>query len=208
MAPNRKRLDRKGLSLNQGFTLVEVLTVSATVALLSGIVYAMSSGSREKARETVCAGNLHKIYTGLELYSNDWPGAEQMPGLGDIRLIPNLDALLKYVPSHEVFYCPNTTRAMRDGKAWSTYELTFVLAQGDPKDKKNDTYLYWWKTQLENMGQKAPLAICNIHDETYYAPQERDEDPDLVQPFQIRLQLDGAVASGRFPVRRHQLFVH
>jgi prepilin-type N-terminal cleavage/methylation domain-containing protein len=191
--------------MKRGFTIVELLTVLSIVALLSGIVFAMSAGPREKAREASCASNLHQIYVGLSLYSADWPGPEQMPGLGDIRLLPSIRPLLQYIPSRDVFFCPNTTAAMRQTHVWSTYELNFLIVQADGNQQKT-TFLNWWTTQLETLGQQAPLVICNIHDETYYAPRETNVDPDLAQPFQIHLQLDGATVAGRFPGRRFQSF--
>jgi len=188
----------------RGFTLIEVLTVIVILTILSGIGFVMAEPAREKAREASCMSNLRQIYTALALYSNDNPGPEQLPGLGDIRLLPQIKPILAYTKSHEIFYCPNTTPAMRK-KAWSTYQINFLIVKPDV-NKKLDHYLDWWKTQLALLGQRAPLVICNLHDETYYAPREQDIDPDLAQAFQIHLQLDGSVAAGRFPGRRFRQF--
>ena len=190
--------------MRHAFTLVELLTILAILTLLAGIIFAMSAGPREKGRETMCSSNLHQIYLGLQLYSADYPGPEQMPGLGDIKLLPRVPAILKYVPSHDVFYCPNSTAAMKK-KAWSTYEINFLLL--DPtQDPKIATYLDQWEAELKNLGGASPLVICNIHDETYYGPTEQDVDPDLVSPYQIHLRLDGGVTAGRFPGKRHRSF--
>jgi prepilin-type N-terminal cleavage/methylation domain-containing protein len=188
----------------RAFTLMEVLTVVAILALLAGIIFAMSAGPREKGRESACSSNLHQIYLGLDLYANDNPGPEQMPGLGDIKLLPNVPAILNYVPSHNVFYCPNSTSAMIK-KAWSTYEINFELLN-PADDPKIDTYITQWEAELKSLGDATPLVICNVHDETYYAPEEADVDQDLIHPFQIHLRLDGGVTAGRFPGRRHRTF--
>jgi prepilin-type N-terminal cleavage/methylation domain-containing protein len=192
------------MPMRRGFTFVEVLTVIAILALLAGVVFAMSAAPREKGRESACSNNLHQIYLGLELYSADYPGPEQLPGLGDIRLLPNVPAILQYVPSHDVFYCPNSTAKMRK-RAWSTYEINFQLL-GPSSNPKINMYLAQWEAELQSLGTATPLVICNVHDETYYAPLEQDLDPDLVRPFQLHLRLDGGVTAGRFPGRRHRQF--
>lgn len=192
------------MPVRRAFAMVEVLAVFAIVALVSGVVFAMSAGSREKARESSCMSNMHQIYTALALYSADNPGPEEFPGMGDIKLLPVVTDILPYVKSHDVFYCPNSTQAMKRD-AWSTYEMNFLLIHpGDNARLKS--YMDQWENELHNLGATTPIVICNIHDETYYAPAEQDIDADLAEPFQIHLQLDGSVKAGRFPGKRHRSF--
>ncbi|MGF1529981.1 MAG: type II secretion system protein, partial [Puniceicoccaceae bacterium] len=53
-----------------GFTLVELLVVVATIAALSGIVFAGIGNLRMKANETRCASNLRQIGIALRAYAN------------------------------------------------------------------------------------------------------------------------------------------
>jgi len=187
--------------MKRGFTFVEVLTVLAATGVVSGTLYSMTRSSREAAREGTCMGHMHTIYQALVEYSADWQGPEQMPGMGEIKFVGTPQALLKYVPDKNVFYCPNTPKAMRR-LAWSSYQLNFLKVRKDGSDEIKK-YYEWWKTQLRTLGSKAPLVICNTHDETYWAPAEENIDPDLAKPFQIHLDLDGAVEAKRFNVRRY-----
>jgi len=191
--------------VNRGVTILEVLTLAALTGLLSGVGYIATEGAREKGREHICASNLHQIYVGLSIYSADNAGPEQLPGLGSIKLVPQVTALSPYVPRGD-FYCPNTPpKIVNSHRFWSTYELAFVYVA--PKGSKGLTsYVNHFKDELKAQGPQTPLAICNMHDETYYGPREQSIDPDLARPFQLHLQLDGSIAANRFPGRRHRSF--
>jgi hypothetical protein len=196
----------KRLTKVRGFSAIEVLTCAALAGLVSGVAFVASEPMREKTRENTCMGNLHQIYVGLQLYSNDNPGPEQYPGMGQIKMVPHVTTILPYVKSQSIFFCPNTP-PMKDSrlKYWSTYELNFITVRSDGSPK-TQAFLNTFKSDLANLGPKMPLVICNMHDETYYGPREQDIDPDLAQPFQLHLQLDGSVAAHRFVAKRHRSF--
>ncbi len=62
------RMDR---SRRRAFTLVELLVVIATVALLLSILVPALKKARENARRTVCLGHLYGINRAWEIYSSD-----------------------------------------------------------------------------------------------------------------------------------------
>jgi hypothetical protein len=173
---------------------------------VSGLAFVASEPMREKSRETTCAGNLHQIYEGLALYAADNPGPEQYPGLGQIKMVPHVTDILPYVKSKNIFFCPNTPpQKNKKIQYWSTYELNFILVRSESGPQVQN-FLNSFKTDLSLLGPKMPLAICNMHDETYYGPREQDVDPDLAQPFQLHLQLDGNVVAQRYAAKRHRSF--
>ena len=53
------------------FTLVELLTVIAVIAILVGVLLPVLVKAREKVRATACLSNLRLYYTGTEMYRND-----------------------------------------------------------------------------------------------------------------------------------------
>lgn len=61
---------------HRGFTLVELLIVIAILAVLSGIGYSAAGGVRERARQTVCVSNLRQIGMAIQMYRQDYNGAE------------------------------------------------------------------------------------------------------------------------------------
>lgn len=54
----------------RGFTLIELLVVIAIIALLSSVVLASISSSREKARDTKRLADMRQVQIALELYYN------------------------------------------------------------------------------------------------------------------------------------------
>ena len=58
----------------RGFTLIELLVVVSIIALLVSILLPALSEAKEKARQVVCASNLHHIGLGATLYSTEHAG--------------------------------------------------------------------------------------------------------------------------------------
>src|ERR1041385_7155265 len=56
---------------HRGFTLVELLTVIAIIAVLATLLMTTFSSVKRRAREVVCTSNLHQIGLALHLYLDD-----------------------------------------------------------------------------------------------------------------------------------------
>lgn len=55
-----------------GFTLIEILVVTAIIALLAAILIPSLAAAREQGRRAVCLSNLHQSGVGFSLYSADF----------------------------------------------------------------------------------------------------------------------------------------
>src|SRR5437016_4864561 len=78
-APPRPALDRRA-----GFSLIELLTVIAIIAILAGLIFPIAGSVRIRAQESKVIANLHSIQTALGLYKLDEHGYP--PTLGPITI--------------------------------------------------------------------------------------------------------------------------
>jgi prepilin-type N-terminal cleavage/methylation domain-containing protein len=59
----------------RGFTIIELLTVIAIIAVLTAILFPVASTVREQARATDCQSKLHQLYVSTRVYIEDEGGA-------------------------------------------------------------------------------------------------------------------------------------
>src|ERR1035438_7509423 len=65
------------------FTLIELLTVIAIIAILAAILFPVFAKAREKANQTSCLSNNKQIALGFQMYAQDYD--QRLPGLwGDV----------------------------------------------------------------------------------------------------------------------------
>ncbi|GIV14527.1 MAG: hypothetical protein KatS3mg021_2809 [Fimbriimonadales bacterium] len=104
-----------------GFTLVELLTVIAIIAILAAIIFPIAGTVRENARRSRCISNLSQIFVALQNYKDDYRayppvlGAYAVDAGGNLTCnqqaaVPfnlALKPLGSYLRNDEIFYCPN-----------------------------------------------------------------------------------------------------
>ncbi len=132
----------RGIS-GSGFTLIEMLTVMAILAVLMGLLLPVIARSREQARKTVCMSNLREIGMALSMYASNYGGRippSDSPNepwrstnhLWDGRLNPpryqglgHLHEKFGYGVMPQLYYCPSADGQGRmdwPRHSWSCWE--------------------------------------------------------------------------------------
>jgi prepilin-type processing-associated H-X9-DG protein len=109
---DRRRSDmkRNRISSKQGFTIIDLLVVIATVAILSAILFPVLAKAREDEKQTKCMNNLKQISTAVSMYAQDnggWVTVDNIPSKG--TPVKWSTALYKggYLKSMDVTVCPS-----------------------------------------------------------------------------------------------------
>jgi prepilin-type N-terminal cleavage/methylation domain-containing protein/prepilin-type processing-associated H-X9-DG protein len=122
---------KRNYTINNGFTLFELLVVVTILGILMAILLPVLGRTRESARRTQCASNLKQISMGLVMYSNenneafpsDTTYAGPSPAMKALNLIyPG------YVSNKGPFNCPCDINS-GENTAGIAEDAAFTLAQ-------------------------------------------------------------------------------
>ena len=125
-----------------GFSLIELLVVAATVALLTGLLLSAVTKAKEAARATACLSNLRQIGLALQLYTQDngnrlpvmrdQLGLTNTPSSGEL---PGMETVLKPYLSGSVLKCPSDRKGLFE-KTGSSYSWNSLLNGEDAEHLK------------------------------------------------------------------------
>ncbi len=121
-------------TVNLKFTLIELLTVIAIIAILAGLLFPVLSKVRRQANLTSCVSNLRQIGTGISSYVAEFNGmlpvAAMKPTVNTDEQ-PISDVLADYTGNNaKVFWCPSDTHPETAYSTSNTEEKTFFEAEG------------------------------------------------------------------------------
>jgi len=186
-------------AVRSAFTLVELLTVIAIIAILATLLSSGLASAKKASQRARCTSNLRQISVGFHLYLDDY---DKRP----LRLTALFDH--GQLPARDVFLCPSDryggwadriqSQVGSDtlDNSWAESGSTSKTAQ-PPIAPVRLSYLHplgWdddsWQ-QLSKKGSQAGIAACQLHG----LGRPNPDFPSLhdFQGLVLRAQWDGAV---------------
>jgi prepilin-type N-terminal cleavage/methylation domain-containing protein len=148
------------MTRRKGFTLVELLTVTAVFAILAGVLMPSLAASREKGRQTTCLSNLRQIGQALSMYRADWPDPVYF-------VPPTLQALYpQYVRDARILNCPDnrdpSLAFLFEGKRIPlsyAYQVDFAPT----RESQEPSLKYVWSYAYPRLGENYPICFDGNH---------------------------------------------
>jgi len=131
------------------FTMVELLTVIAIIAILAGLLLPALSGAKEKANRVACAANLHQIGLAIQAFAGDndshTPSVDENGGASPSGYTGGTAAWYTaltngYASSTKIFLCPNDRRRAVTNPSHIT-PISYAIVTG--KDNTTPDSHYW-----------------------------------------------------------------
>jgi prepilin-type N-terminal cleavage/methylation domain-containing protein/prepilin-type processing-associated H-X9-DG protein len=121
----------------RGFTLVELLTVVAIIAVLAAILFPVFARAREAARRASCQSNLKQIGLAAMQYTSDYdgclpPAVVVSGGMNplDDQALSFVDLLQPYVKNLQIFVCPSFSRPTYAAGGFDPFDTNQITVDG------------------------------------------------------------------------------
>lgn len=94
----------------RGFSLVEMLVVIATIAVLAAMLFPILQAAQGKARDATCASNIHEMSLAVQMYAQDHDGVFPVSYVAR-KTGPYYSwrqTVQPYVRNTDIFMCPSS----------------------------------------------------------------------------------------------------
>ncbi len=154
----------------RAFTLIELLTVIAIIAVLAGLLLPTLVGGKERAKRIRCLNNMRQLNMALRLYAHDFnddlPSGVTDDGNEYPPIVPTntWKQLVRYAGSDRIIGCPNLPNPFRLGgypMAPHGYVIGFNYLGGHKKllDSGMDTNRRWHSPLAMDESADLPLLV-------------------------------------------------
>ncbi len=198
---------------NTGFTLVELLTVIAIVAVMATLLFSAASGARTRSNQVVCRNNLRQAAVAVEMYQDDMA---RRP-----RSFTRLAARPSIIRNPKVFICPadpalktpagpqsksnafwgnrvNASQEPMVGRAGAPEEGSWEQEIRETTESIAFSYLHplaWrrdaWTRLMQGRGNQVGVVACQLHG--LRSPVQGRRPFTEFEGQTLRAQRDGAV---------------
>lgn len=142
------------------FTLVELLVVIATIAILAALLLPVLSTAKDKARRSACLNNLRQITGGIRMYCDD--SSDDSPATTNAVWVAYKELLQDYVGlrgaptnANPLFVCPADTFFYNFS---GDDQVSFVLhGQHEEPTSHFSSYIFNGANQWTNAAAEHPL---------------------------------------------------
>jgi prepilin-type N-terminal cleavage/methylation domain-containing protein len=201
------------LRKDTGFTLVELLTVIAIVAVMATLLFSAVSGARTRSNQVVCRNNLRQAAVAVEMYQDDMG---RRP-----RSFTRLAARPSIIRNPKVFICPadpalkapagaqsksnafwgnrvNSSQEPMNGRSGVPEEGSWEQEIRETTESIAFSYLHplaWrrdaWTRLMQGRGNQVGVVACQLHG--LRSPVQGHRPFTEFEGQTLRAQRDGAV---------------
>jgi prepilin-type N-terminal cleavage/methylation domain-containing protein len=129
-------------SADRGFSLIELLITLALMVIMISMLEGFASAKHQRTQKQLCADNLQKVYLALQIYANDFKGAQ--PAKTNAATSEEvLGALVpKYTADTGIFICPGgRDKTIPSGVPLEKLKISYAYYMGRRWDESQNVLL-------------------------------------------------------------------
>lgn len=181
----------------QGFTLTEAILVAAILAIIAAVAYLAAAPSRQSSLRIVTASRMKQIYAAMILYGEMYDVYEEVPGLGNVPLLPIENP--RQLTAHGLTIDQLYSAVCPQGLVRDKFLTSFVTQPPARQGEDGDLLRVEFREKVASEQGSYTLLFDETHDHTDFWPHESSTDLLMQRKHHIELKVNGTVKSVRRP---------
>lgn len=182
----RERWKHRRLRTDGGITLLEMLAVVATLALLATLLLPILTRTQRERRQNLCLANLRRLSSAVRMYARDYNDHPVPATIDWKRVVPGQTwyqtnvywpvQLRPYIGGTDAFWCPDAPfprPSWGPGVEWKTYAINAHVAARIPWRPDAPLRPLAAVARPEEVGLLVDGAgVCYLHSEGFIEPPD------------------------------------